>query len=192
MNLYRENAPRLFEAFTKAAQYIVRLKSQQDVWDHLAKLIVSYFPADWAAFARRDSGGGISLHHGTPPEKVNAERILTDEVRTLVAEVFDSGFLASHVVASPAPSMTALLPIVEEYQVQEVMLIGHQGADPLSKELLQVYLAVAGLAGTACERLHSERELNRHRDHLEELVKERTAELAPRQRKSCGRETCWP
>ncbi len=178
MNLYRENAPRLFEAFTKAAQYIVRLKSQQDVWDHLAKLIVSYFPADWAAFARRDSGGGISLHHGTPPEKVNAERILTDEVRTLVAEVFDSGFLASHVVASPAPSMTALLPIVEEYQVQEVMLIGHQGADPLSKELLQVYLAVAGLAGTACERLHSERELNRHRDHLEELVKERTAELA--------------
>ena len=34
-----------FEAFIKAAQYIVRLKSQQDVWDHLAKLIVTYFPA---------------------------------------------------------------------------------------------------------------------------------------------------
>ena len=55
MNVDRgESTPRLFEAFTKAAQYIVRLKSQQDVWDHLARLIISYFPADWTAFARRD------------------------------------------------------------------------------------------------------------------------------------------
>ena len=60
--------------------------------------------------------------------------------------------------------MTAFLPIVEEYQVQEVLLIGHGGTDPLPKELWEVYLAVAGLAGTACERLHSEQELNRHRD----------------------------
>ena len=74
--------------------------------------------------------------------------------------------------------MTALLPIVEEYQAKEVMLIGHRGRAPLPKELLDVYLAVAGLAGTAFERFHSEQELNRHRDHLEELVKERTAELA--------------
>ena len=52
------------------------------------------------------------------------------------------------------------------------MLIGHHDADPLPKELLDVYLAVAGLAGTACERLHSEQELNRHRARLEELVRE--------------------
>ena len=174
----------MFEAFAKAAQYIVRLKSQQDVWDHLAKLVISYFPADWAAFARRDSVEGISLHHGTPPEKVDAQHVLTEEIRTLVAEVLDSGFLASGVVAAAAPSMTAFLPIVEEYQVKEVMLIGHQGADPLPKELLEVYLAIAGLAGTAFERLHSEQELNRHRDHLEELVKERTAELAEAKRQN--------
>ena len=178
MSAHRESAPRLFEAFAKAAQYIVRLKSQQDVWDHLARLIISYFPADWAAFARRDSAGGISLHHGTPLEKVDPRQVLTEECRTLVAEVLDSGFLASGVVAAAAPSMTAFLPIVEEYQVKEVMLIGHHGTAPLRKELLEVYLAVAGLAGTAFERLHSEQELNRHRDHLEELVKERTAELA--------------
>jgi PAS domain S-box-containing protein len=168
----------LFEAFAKAAQYIVRLKSQQDAWDHLARLIISYFPAEWTAFARRDAAGGISLHHGTPPEKVDARQVLTEECRTFVAEVLDSGFLASGVVAAAAPSMTAFLPIVEEYQVKEVMLIGHRGTDPLPKELLDVYLAIAGLAGTAFERLHSEQELNRHRDHLEELVKERTAELA--------------
>ena len=53
-----ESEPQLFEAFPKAAQYIVRLKSQQDVWDHLARLIVSYFPAEWVAFAHRDAVDG--------------------------------------------------------------------------------------------------------------------------------------
>jgi PAS domain S-box-containing protein len=185
MNVDRgESTPRLFEAFTKAAQYIVRLKSQQDVWDHLARLIISYFPADWTAFARRDSVDGISLHHCTPLKKVDAQQVLTEEARTLIAEVLDSGFLATGVIAAAVPSVTAFLPIVEEYQVKEVMLIGRQGADPLPKELLEVYLAVAGLAGTAFERLHSEQELNRHREHLEELVKERTAELAKAKRQN--------
>jgi signal transduction histidine kinase len=48
---------------------------------------------------------------------------------------------------------------------------------PLPKELLNVYLAVAGLVGTTATRLASEIELRKHRQHLEKLVKERTAEL---------------
>ncbi len=173
-----------FEAFIKAAQYIVRLKSQQDVWDHLAKLIVTYFPALWVAFARRDSVQEISIHHSTLRGEVAGPQILSEEVRALIEEVLDSGFLASHVVAVPTASMTALLPIVKEYQAKEVMLVGHQTADPLPKELLDVYLAVASLAGTAFERLDSERELSRHRAHLEELVKERTAALAHAKRQN--------
>ena len=102
----------------------------------------------------------------------------------MIGEVLDSGFLASHVVATPTPSMTVLLPIVEEYQTKAVMLIGHQDADPLPKELLDVYLAVAGLAGTAFERLASEHELNQHRARLEELVTARTAELAQAKRQN--------
>jgi len=50
-------------------------------------------------------------------------------------------------------------------------------SQPLPKELLNVYLAVAGLAGTTATRLASEIELRQHRQHLEKLVKERTAEL---------------
>jgi len=85
--------------------------------------------------------------------------------------------LATQVILTPAPSMTAFLPIVEEYRTEKVMLIGHRNTDPLPKELLNIYLAIAGLAGTTSERLHYERELNRHRAHLEELVKGRTIEL---------------
>ncbi|MCG6535368.1 MAG: PAS domain S-box protein, partial [Syntrophales bacterium LBB04] len=45
-------------------------------------------------------------------------------------------------------------------------------------DLLNLFLAMTGLAETAIERLASERELRSHRDHLEELVRERTAEIA--------------
>ena len=81
-------------------------------------------------------------------------------VRKLITDVLDSGFLASQVILTPEPSMTVFLPIVEEYRTEKVMLIGHKTADPLPNELLNIYLAIAGLAGTTCERLHNERELN--------------------------------
>lgn len=184
MKSFRYDKPQLFEAFIKSAQYFVRLKTQQDVWDHLGKFIMTYFPADWTAFVQRDPINGISLHHCTLPDGVAAQLILMDEVRTLIADVLDSGFLASHVILTPTPSMTVFLPIVEEYQPEKVMLIGHKAADPLPKELQNIYLAIAGLAGTTFERLHNERELNRHRAHLEELVKERTAELAKAKRQN--------
>ena len=177
MNSFRYAYPQLFEAFIKSAQYIVRLKTQQDIWDHLGKFIMTYFPADWTAFVQRDTLNGISIYHCTLPDAVASQRILTDEVKSLITDVLDSGFLASQVILTPTQSMTAFIPIVEEYQTKKIMLIGHKGADPLPKELLNIYLAIAGLAGTTSERLHNERELNRHRAHLEELVKERTAEL---------------
>ncbi len=184
MNEFQYDKPQLFEAFIKSAQYFVRLKTQQDVWDHLGKFIMMYFPADWIAFVQRDRESAVSIRHCTLPEEVAAKCILSGDVRTLIADVLDSGFLASQVILTPLPSMTVFLPIVEEYQTEKVMLIGHKSVDSLPNELLNIYLAIAGLAGTTCERLHNERELNRHRSHLEELVKERTTELATAKRQN--------
>lgn len=167
----------LFEAFIKLAQYIVRIKVQDDLWFHLGKFILTYFPAEWAAFVERDTVGGISVHHCTPPDEVVAQSISMDRVMTLVADVLDTGFLASEVIGTSSPSMTVFLPIMEEYRSTKVMLVGHKSADSLPKELLNIYLAIASLAGTTCERLQNERELNRYRAHLEDEVKERTAEL---------------
>jgi light-regulated signal transduction histidine kinase (bacteriophytochrome) len=77
----------------------------------------------------------------------------------------------------PEPYMTAFIPVTGEGRAENVMLIGHKKDHLISNELLNVYLAVAGLAGTTMERLSNEQELNRHRANLEELVKERTTEL---------------
>jgi signal transduction histidine kinase len=57
------------------------------------------------------------------------------------------------------------------------MLVGHATVDSISTELLNVYLAVAGLVGSTITRLSSEIELKRHRTRLAELVAERTIAL---------------
>jgi PAS domain S-box-containing protein len=184
MNNFRYGTPELFEAFIKSTQYLVRLKQQQDIWEHLGKFIVTYFPAGWTAFVDRDEMHGYSVLHCTLPDPAAAQGMLTDEVRDVITDVLDSGFLTTHVISAPAPSMTVFLPVAEEHRSQKVMLIGHKGGDPLPKELLNIYLALAGLAGTTFGRLRNEEELNRHRAHLEDLVKERTSELAKAKRRN--------
>ena len=177
MNSKEYGGSQILEAFIKSAQYIARLKTQQDIWNHLGKLLVTYFPAEWVAFAQADADGGILVHHCTPGVPFAASDLPVD-LRDLVVDVIESGFLACFPVTGPPASMTVFLPIFEQYHPEQVMLIGHGNADPLPNDLLNTYLAVAGLAGTALERLHTEQELSQHQDYLEELVKERTAELA--------------
>jgi len=183
MKLSEHGEPGLFQAFLKSAQYIGRIKTQQDAWEELGKLVVAYFPATWVAFGERVPGG-VSVHHCTPAEGPAGPSIFAEEVQNLVADVLETGFIASRVLPVPTPSMTAVVPILEEYQATAAMLIGHNGADALSTELLNIYLALAGLAGAALERLHSEEELHRRRTDLEKLVGERTAELGAAKRRN--------
>jgi PAS domain S-box-containing protein len=178
MNSQPQQDMELLNTFVKSAQYIVGLSSHQDLWDHLGKLVVTYFKADWAAFVQEDPAGGLSIDHCVPPGAVTLDRLLTDEVRTVVKDVLDSGFLSSQVIMTQAPSMTVFLPVAGEHQPRRVLLIGHKTAETLPGELLNIYLALAGIAGSMLERLHVEDELEAHRAHLEELVKARTAELA--------------
>ncbi len=178
MNDFPCGRTEFFEAFIKSAQYIVRLQSQQDIWSHLGKLIMKYFPVGWTAIVRRDAANSISIRYWTPADETVARAVHAEkEVGTIVSDVLDSGFLATRVISAPAPSMTVFLPVVEQGRPGMVMLIGHKSDDPVSRELLDIYLAIAGLAGSTSERLNAEIELKRRRDHLEELVKERTAEL---------------
>ena len=177
MQTFRSGQPRLFEAFLKSAQYLVGLKSHLDVWDHLGHLIVAHLPAAWACFARRNSDREISILHSTLPPEAVALLAADETVEALVADVLDNGFLASKVIQVPMAAMTAALPVAENNQVKMVLLIGHHSIDPVPKKLLNIYLAVAGLAGASFDRLRNEEELIQYREQLEQLVKVRTAQL---------------
>jgi PAS domain S-box-containing protein len=177
MKDHRSGEDRMFEVFLKSTQYLLRLQSQQDIWEHLGKFVLTHFPADWFALVERDSENNLEFRHCTLPAAAAAQYILTNEVQILVVDVLDSGFLASRILSTPSPSMTAFLPIVENGQASRVMLIGHSDAQPISTELLGIYLALAGLAGTTTERKRAEEEVRRLNAELEQRVVARTQQL---------------
>ena len=167
----------LLEAFVKSTQYITRLKTQQDVLVHLGKFIAAYFPSKCVAFVQRDFNSEFSVQSCLLPKTFAQQNLLNGEVLATIKDVLESGFIASRVICIPEPSMAAFIPVSENNRTETVMLICHEGDGPLSNGLLNVYLAVAGLAGSTMERLRNERELNDNRANLEQLVKDRTADL---------------
>ena len=165
------------DAFIKTAQYLAGLTTQQDMWDEAGKVLVNFFGADLCVFGERRADGEIAGHHWTFSDQASNQRNLGPETKEAIAEVLESSFLISQLVFTPDPLSAAFLPIAQKNQVTDVMLVGHRMSGPIPKELLNLYLAIARLIGTTAEGLASAIELREHRDHLDELVKNRTIEL---------------
>jgi signal transduction histidine kinase/ActR/RegA family two-component response regulator len=165
------------EASIKSAQYLAGLTVTQDIWSETGKVLVSFFCADIGAIGERRQDGEIALHNETTSERFHGLQDLKEELREAISDVLENGFLASRVISSPAPLSLLFLPVTQENKIIAVMLVGHLISEPLPNELLNVYLAVAGLVGATASRLASEQEVRKHRRHLEQLVQERTAEL---------------
>jgi two-component system sensor histidine kinase/response regulator len=187
-----------FEAFIKSAQYLAGLTAQQDIWSETGKVLVNFFGAAVGAVEERRANGETAGHPWAFSERYANRTDLAAETREAIVEVLEFGFLSTRIIFTPDPLSIACFPITRQNQVVAVMVVGHGMPEPLPEELLNVYLAVAGLVGTTVERLASERELwshrrqlqeeiaerkqaqeelKRHSDHLEEMVRERTAEL---------------
>jgi signal transduction histidine kinase len=171
------NQQKHLDAFIKTAQYLAGLTTQQDIWSEIGKVMINFFNVVLVGFAERRADREIIGHHWTLPDRVSCERILTAETKGIIAEVLESGFLTTYQICISEQYSIAILPIRQENQTTAVILIGHKMSEPLSKELLNLYLAVTGLIGTTITKLASEEELRKHREHLEDLVKERTNEL---------------
>ena len=165
-------------AFIKAAQYLAGLTIQQDIWIESGKVLVNFFGADLCAFGKRRETGEIEAQHLTVSDQIPEHITLGPEIKEAISEVMESSFLTTRLVSTPDSLHVVFLPITQKNQVSDVILVGHKMAEPIPKERLNVYLATARLIGTTTERLVSEVELRKHRDHLDELVKDRTAVLA--------------
>ena len=148
------------------------------MWSETGELLVSFWGADLAGFGKRGSNGEIVVRHWTSSAEFSNRMDFASEVQEEIAAVLDSGFLTWRAISSsPEPLLVAFLPITQENQVTKVLLVGHRTSGPLPKDLLNTYLALAGLVGTTAARLASEAELKVRRRHLEELVEERTTQL---------------
>jgi PAS domain S-box-containing protein len=165
------------ESFLKAAQYIVRLTAEQNALEELGKIIVAYFHASWVAFAGMDTDGKIFLHDCAMFDKDLHGTVLMEKAAEHIHDVFSSGFLASATVVLSEPYAATFLPMTELNQTRAVMIVAHKPHEPVSAERLNLYLALAGIAGSTMGRISTEQELRRHQRHLEDLVEERTRSL---------------
>jgi len=174
----------LLDKFTKSAQYIVGLSTRQNVWEHLGKVIVQYFEAAWTAFVGQDDSGQLCLNYCSSEDTCVPQLLITKEIKSIIDDVLETGFISSHLVTAAYPLMIVFLPMLGERRTSQVMMVGHNTGAAVPVETLNIYLALAGLAGTMLDRLQFESELQQHQTHLADLVKARTADLAKAQRQN--------
>lgn len=173
------------KAFINAAQHIAGLNSGQDIWEEGGQLLLRFFNADFVAFGSSDTAANITIEHrqfsGAAASLAPAEHDLAKVVR----EVCDSGFMAFASLPPDRPLLTlAAIPVSHRNQLAAVMLVGHLTGTRPDQELLDFYLAVAGLLGAAYSRsksaaavLEATEDAGRLNAELEKQLEERTAQL---------------
>ncbi|WP_052292248.1 sensor histidine kinase [Methanosphaerula palustris] len=172
------NTQEYFQAFIRTAQYIPNLTTRQDILSETGRVLIRFFGADLVGFFEPGNNGGIEGHHWILPDGVPGTAIQTRETEMIITEVLETGFLAAQHIDIPKPFATVFLPITWENQTAAVMLIGHRTSDPIPKELLNIYLAVAGLVTNAITGADEEFKNIAARKHAEEALKEAQAQLA--------------
>ncbi|NTU43602.1 MAG: response regulator, partial [Nitrospirales bacterium] len=114
----------------------------------------------------------VEIPLGLMHAKMNKE--LCDKITPVIGEtivqVMETGFLASEVINVPEPYFLAFFPITREGQPIAVMVVGHRTEESMPREVLNVYLAVAGLAGTTLAKLDSEQKFHRMADNVPEML----------------------
>ena len=176
MGIWTPDDKERHEAFVHAAQYIMSLTMNQDVYENLCGVLVNFFKVDWAAFVRPSPAGAVIVKHSPLPEAGFGSRLLA-EGRDIFENVIATGFLASQAMRLPEAHEVLCLPIHLQGRVREAIIVAYATEKPMPKELLDLFLALSVLAENAIEKTAYTRELLMHRDNLQSLVKERTAEI---------------
>ena len=137
-----------FNAFIRAAQYITHLTSRQDILAETGNALVRFYGASLVGFFELQNGE-ITGHHWILPGGITPGAVDTEGTRKIVREVLTSGFLETRHLELPPRYSVAFLPITWENQTTAVMLVGHRTSRVIPEDLLNTYLAVAGLVSTA-------------------------------------------
>jgi PAS domain S-box-containing protein len=145
-----------WRTFTIAAQYLARLTADQQIWDEAGKVLINFFGADLVAFGVRSSGGPVTVGNWTRSEWGSRQDFSEAGLIGAMEEVFDNSFLTFAPLPTPDPAVGTFFPVLHENKVAAVMFVGLAGGSSPGKEILELYLAVAGLVGVTYSRTLSE------------------------------------
>ncbi len=166
------SAPQSQDAFLatviKTAQYLSGLQGDGDRMAEIASAIAGFSAADLVAFV---AAGECFAQAGEGLEPALAGALIGG-LGPVVRQVIESGFLATDIVEGPDGRVLAFvaLPVAIGSAETIVLLIVHARAEPLDRDQLNVYLALARLVETTVRRLKSERRLRDSEERYRSLV----------------------
>ena len=160
-----------FNAFIRTAQYITHLTSRQDILTETGNALVRFYGASLVGFFELQNGE-ITGHHWILPDGITHDVVTTEGTRKIVREVLTSGFLEARHLELPSRYSVAFLPITWENKTTAVMVVGHRSSRLIPEDLLNTYLAVAGLVSTAISTSVAAFENVAERKRAEEALRE--------------------
>jgi PAS domain S-box-containing protein len=157
------------DAVIKTAQYLAGLGAERDIWAELSKVAIHFLGADLVAFIARRADGRLVVHHCAATGAGSCAS-LPETAEGIIRQVLDSGFLATETLMLEEECTVAFLPLDQGTPSAAVMAIGHRTGEPLSRETLNLYLAVAGLFKSTLSRLASQHRFLVTADNVPEML----------------------
>ncbi len=143
-------------AFSRTIQYLNNITASQDLWFEIGKALINFFDLDVVGFGKR-SDANVVLSSWSYREGANEGEFQGLCIKEEVGEVLDSAFMAMDSFSSECGStyFVTFIPITIERTTKYVLILGQRGDSPLSKELLNIFLAVGGMIGTIAAAMSS-------------------------------------
>ncbi|MCE5312050.1 MAG: PAS domain S-box protein [Nitrospiraceae bacterium] len=140
----------LAHGFMRAAQYIAGIPNNADIWEQADEVIRTHLNAESVSFVEQEQDKKLVMLHCTPSrEKFCGDMVvcLAEQINT----VFESGFIEADIFECEGKHSVVCMPIGPSGSVKSVALISYPGREPFSKEMLDIYLSLAGLVSVAIE-----------------------------------------
>jgi ammonium transporter, Amt family len=139
-------------SFIRFAQQLAGITDQEDIWCQVGQAIFHFFDADLVGFLELSDNLQWKNHYWILPPDCTEEQVFTPALKQTAARVLESSFMASESLDLKGDFQVAVFPVAVDNRRTVIMLIGHSINAPIGKELLNIYLGVAGLVGGTVTR----------------------------------------
>ncbi|MGD0653835.1 MAG: PAS domain-containing protein [Thermoguttaceae bacterium] len=164
--------------FIRFAQQLAGMIEQDDIWRQTGQAIFHFFDADLVGFLNRSDGGHWRASYWSLPPNCTEEDVFTPAVEQTAAKVLESSFMASESMDLNGTCQVALFPVMIENRRTAIMIIGHAAEEPIARDLLSLYMGVAGLVGETVTRALILARLRQDTVNLQQLITGNSGNLA--------------
>lgn len=161
--------------FITTAQYLTNLSFNQSIRNETQRIVKRMFAAHLVCFAGKNETEDIRiLSEMTTKQGVDR---LSPQILNHINDVLETEVLTTCRIEGQDPLSAVIFPLKTNTPINEVIIIGHKDMEEISKNLLEIYLGIAGLVETMIHRSSLNTQMVEANKNLEKMVEERTQEL---------------